>query len=1758
MSKLIKPYEISVWDDVWDETEGRFVEKYCATIGSDTMTSQNRVLEPNLVRNANGTKKLTFKLCKKYKDNKTGLDTTNPFADFLVNERKVKLKYKEEWYDFIVKNVVEDSSKYIYTYQLEDALVTELSKNGFGVILDTEKQNNVGNIKTLAEEVLKDTDWLVESELLVQTIEESLVYVKVPAGTELIPIIDPQDNFSGTQVWNKWVLEEEITALAFYSSCRNTPYRFQLIYLNPITFNNYDKNLVTTDKNQVIQIANCQYYTDIPSQEQYQPADTRYGLKLPLGWSVYEKGNGGLDDKTDSTISSWYRGARYVQGQETRFVPELQRYVNLYIGAQDKQEYYGYVDAEFVSPELILNLISNCDFKGTDGWVGTRTGEGAEKAQVSNVMGYFNGGTFVSQLDELGTEAFEPSKYQAYMHLHYPNENSLVINSGPHDNRFSIEDLQIGTELCLVATYRTRDNSRLNFSLKETLYQVASDCYADKDNPKIAFDSNMISHIDKTNQGDAWKTFTTSQIFTINKNLYEDKKDYKNNSQLRLVINGEAEDYYISDIQLFRLVRDDDGNIIKPDEQGNNIKQINCIYYKYYYFLPAALNNLTNPEDFINAELYNSAQNDLYKPKLIENSEKIGTVSAKESNYFNILQSIAEAFEAWLVLEVERDPAGGIVKKKVTFKKELGKTNYANFRYGVNLKDIKRTYESKQIVTKLIVKNNSNEFGQNGFCTIVRANSNPLGENYIYDFRYYFNQEMLSPQSYLNTLYSYDCTNSLGEKVQAYGLDIPNSPKDDEGKTITNIYGYYPRLRKLNDAIEELNQKLIGAYLALTNLQAEYEIARATKQSSSQSLEETLFNFQQLTGKQSFKDLDEVQKAQDSVIKYKEEYSNYLIAYNKACADYDRLESSVADARKAISTMEETLANKLEAKRELNKEFYSQYSRFIQEGTWIDEKYVDDEKYYTDALSVAYNSCLPKVVYAINVMALSGLPGYELFEFNLGDKTYVEDPDFFGSDYKEEVVITEVSEFLDQPEKDSIKVQNFKNQFQDLFQKITATVQQTQYNTGSYEKAVALAEASSVRKQAFLNDALSEASTMLSVAGQQSVTQGADGITITDLSTPSNSIRLIGGAILLSKLNKNGVQEWTSAITSNGVSASLITAGLVNTKEIQIMNYDKPTFRWDSAGISAFQLDNFSGEVSKVNFGKFVRFDQHGIYGIDNTDGTSWVAQSVADIEEKGKFALTWEGLLVKNEGTIARIGKNNNKIISVVRTDNGQEKDSFYVDYKGQAFFDGSINVGNVFTVNNNGTVLITQGSINLGKTEGNQYNFSVDNNGEVAILKGSIRLGYNNSTKEYNFTATDQGKVAIKHGSILLGYNEGNYNFVATDDGELSVGYLGNSYNFEVLTNGTVNVAKNLNIGKYTNTENGNTGYYFRVNEDGEVTIKGTIDATNGTLGQLTVIGQLKVGESEDGAAYYIGGTEGDSYLNLPNMTLSKDGLLTAKNIRAEGGDLLDLNIRGLLKFPALGGGYYINGVSAEDAEKREGDFKVTHASLISLPGFAILNPLYWSGDADMRVYLKGSVCFQVSETGQTGALYLRNINNFNCLVSNSGWTGSFTDAPDGKSCSALSLAESTGVLTFRSTSQVGYFNSGGAHFKTSNQYLYYASDGIYIYDPKNTNSPVGEITLTPSVIKLHNKNLSIEISSSDIILNNNNTSSIQISSSGIILTNISTMSGGVWDMFVEKVGKLEGRADALEGRADALDRSITALSNRITALESKNSKS
>jgi hypothetical protein len=55
----------------------------------------------------------------------------------------------------------------LYKYDLEDALVQELSKNGFNVTLDAQLMNNSGTAQELAERVLEDTDWFVQSDAFV-------------------------------------------------------------------------------------------------------------------------------------------------------------------------------------------------------------------------------------------------------------------------------------------------------------------------------------------------------------------------------------------------------------------------------------------------------------------------------------------------------------------------------------------------------------------------------------------------------------------------------------------------------------------------------------------------------------------------------------------------------------------------------------------------------------------------------------------------------------------------------------------------------------------------------------------------------------------------------------------------------------------------------------------------------------------------------------------------------------------------------------------------------------------------------------------------------------------------------------------------------------------------------------------------------------------------------------------------------------------------------------------------------------------------------------------------------------------------------------------------------------------------------------------------------------------------------------------------------------------------------------------------------
>lgn len=146
------------------------------------MTSESRAREPKLITNINGTNKFSFNMYYNYIDTRTGEEVNNPYTKYLINERKIKVLWKNKWYDFIIKQIKEDQVNHLFTYTCEDAFITELSRNGFNLTFATELENNIGTARELVEKTIEDTDWRFDeegSDTIYQKIEEPVYEVVV-------------------------------------------------------------------------------------------------------------------------------------------------------------------------------------------------------------------------------------------------------------------------------------------------------------------------------------------------------------------------------------------------------------------------------------------------------------------------------------------------------------------------------------------------------------------------------------------------------------------------------------------------------------------------------------------------------------------------------------------------------------------------------------------------------------------------------------------------------------------------------------------------------------------------------------------------------------------------------------------------------------------------------------------------------------------------------------------------------------------------------------------------------------------------------------------------------------------------------------------------------------------------------------------------------------------------------------------------------------------------------------------------------------------------------------------------------------------------------------------------------------------------------------------------------------------------------------------------------------------------------------------
>ena len=1425
MSKLIKPYELSIWSDQWNGEKFEEVKDYI--IGTDTMTSPSRAVNPKLVEKTNGDYTFTFTMYYHYQDPMTGEWVDNPFVNQISNETKLKLSYDGKWYDMIVKSVAKDGANKTVSYTATSQHVQELSKNGFSVELDDKLGNSLGTAGELAERVLEGTGWTVDSETIIQKIEEGLVPVVltgVPA-----TLITGKNGTAGIALGETKTISGN--ALAFYSCVQDGGSFFQFFYNGTNQFKKDDDRIITEE---------CHYVIKEPI----------YDGALPQGIFF-------LDNSL--TISTEYRGEKVVFSPIQRYYPLLDTYVTEYEGPNEEGKIvkcYGYDDIEVITPNLIQDFVTNGDFKsGIDGWKSSvvLTKEQKEEKDYEkegylptyeNIAYRIDGGDLITlEQDYFGgnfneEQVYTPGLLVDFKHAVTNQENALpstnlpygiLINSGLYDSRTNLckTNFVNGSKFRVECEYKTvyKDTNLNKYSIKSTdgtlgLYIVT---YDDVGGATVTGHDTALSgqnmewmptilagaldengNIKKIElKGDTNET----DIEIIN--LSNSSDEWIKNSHIRIFLVNESENDHLVLINKFRiypLVEDDNGEIITPETQ-----KVEASVRTNKIIFPIQDANgkeiiYTDKESI--AEVFSGVKvPPEYKIQYNLGADAVRNIKAKESNYFNILQNIAETFQCWVHLNVGHDENGKVTSKTVQLRNYIGKNNFAGFRYGVNLKDIKRTDDSKSIVTKLVVKTNSNKHGLNGFCSISRASSNISKDNVLYDFTYHVNQGQLDAWLYYRELATYELL-----------------------------------IGKIGEDLLRTNEEYNNLLVPLTQCRADVSFQQGIVDAAVAEIEEKAIEFYRLA------DFDYLDQKRVQEIKENDELKKYALELlelrnNKAAAE--RL-LGVEGSHGLLNTLrqyedrkvylEGEINNLQEQKRALQFGFQQKFSRFIQEGTWINENYFDDDKYYGDAQSTLYNSCMPKVSYTISVIEISAIPGYEMFTFGLGDNTYMEDPEFFGynrdgSPYREEIIVTETTKNLDQPEKDSIKVQNHKTQFQDLFQKITATTQQVKYSEGSYNKAADLANADTAGKSQFLQSALNDANTLLQNSGEQTVTWDTRGIVVTDKQSPSNQLRLVGGAILMREMGEDGVERWATALTNKGLSASHIRSGQLDTGALQIMSGDSPTFRWDSFGLTAYDFISKDGiYTTNINSDMGVRFDRFGLYGFEKSNGAAWHPENISEIRENSTFMATWDGFEF-NKGGYAHLGNAGDGILLAV----------------------GKIKGETTFSVTAEGKITANDGDIGGWKIQDNSLS-----SGEVILYSGDQVLPSKIGNDELNtwrfksgdkFGVTKEGilhatDVKLSGDIFASGGTIGSWNIVNNERLEDKSGEV-------VLYSGDQTKGTSVNnSGQLTNWRL-KAGKKFGVTKEGilyatDVNLTGTIAAESGDIAGWNIAeGSLTYGE-------------------------------------------------------------------------------------------------------------------------------------------------------------------------------------------------------------------------------------------------------------------------------------------------------------------------
>ena len=199
--------------------------------------------------------------------------------------------------------------------------------------------------------------------------------------------------------------------------------------------------------------------------------------------------------------------------------------------------------------------------------------------------------------------------------------------------------------------------------------------------------------------------------------------------------------------------------------------------------------------------------------------EKARIISCKDSNKYNITQTIAETFELFCRYEYSCDERGSFVKtytdkagkvwtgrKVIFYNRAIKKDNPLIIEYKKNLNSISRESDSSEIYTKLYVSPIASEVMTDGYVSIANSAANPTMDEFILNFDYLHETRAISDYQY--------------RQVEIYKANI----------------------RKINEVLADLGPQINGLEVEINDLKAE----AAGYESQISSAEEQLATYQKL------------------------------------------------------------------------------------------------------------------------------------------------------------------------------------------------------------------------------------------------------------------------------------------------------------------------------------------------------------------------------------------------------------------------------------------------------------------------------------------------------------------------------------------------------------------------------------------------------------------------------------------------------------------------------------------------------------------------------------------------------------------------------------------------------------------------------------------------------------------------------------------------------------------------------------------------